>query len=236
MGRKGSRGTRPRLCLKGCGEPALARGLCASCYNRERYRAIRKGDWKPTKKVVIPLLDECEALAVATIIEFRKKNKFWGEGRTLLPMVPRNKRPLLARGIMRLTERGIIRHALVPAREIAKLSRSTLSTTDEKSIKNVTPVSLPVREEDPPKKEEVQEDPSVKVGGKEEDGNRGMVRRRGRGKRSLSSVSSTDSVRGPCSSSASSFEGETIEVLEEGALEDGLSIVTLDELQSTHED
>lgn len=237
MGRgRRKRGKSPEMCKNGCGKPVLARGQCASCYNRERYRSIRRGDWKPSKKVVPPILDECEALAVAAIMEFRRKNRYWSDGQHLLPLVPRNKRPYLARGLMRLTEKGIIRHALVPARSIAKLSRSTLSSYDEKTVKEAVVVATPSVE--PKTKQQVEEKKEAspeKVGGQEEVGG-GMVRRRGRSKRRLSSVSSGNATGGVGLRCQVGSSGEEVAVLEEGALEDGLSVVTLDDLQRSGED
>lgn len=235
MGR-GRSSKSPKMCSKGCNRVAVARGLCDPCYKKDRYYAIKRGDWKPklsARKKRLPdrtasrehlleylgvpkgkghagtALEECERLAIAAALDFHEKYGEWGEGADLLDHVSKPHKKSIGRGVLLLLGKGVLRHCLIPTQDLESLSNRPLSSFVEEATSNHR-------------------------AGKE--GTGGLVRGRGRDEHRLSCVSGSDHSRDHRPSNQDDVEGTGLEY-EEGALEaDGLCIVSLDDIQYTTED
>lgn len=107
--------------VEGCGKKAIAKGLCRSHYYKDRNARIKKGEWTPTpiansNKNVAPIeIDDDEKLAVQTMRDFNKQNRYYGRSEELLKLViGKDIKSKLAKGLRTLSERGFIRLCMMP--------------------------------------------------------------------------------------------------------------------------
>jgi len=99
-----------------CGRPVIAKGMCRSCYYKNRNQSIKDGTW--TSKPVQIELDDDEKIAVDAVIQFHNTNKYYGCGEELLKNSTKELKPKLAKGLRTITERGLLRVSLVPTKKI----------------------------------------------------------------------------------------------------------------------
>lgn len=105
-----------------CGKKVIAKGLCRSCYYKDRNARIKSGEWTPTPiaNASVPIeLDDDEKYAAKVMVDFNKKNHYYGRNEELLRFVEdKEMKPKLAKGIRTLGEKGFTRISVIPSKKL----------------------------------------------------------------------------------------------------------------------
>lgn len=105
-----------------CGKPSIARGLCRSCYYKERNKCIKNGTWGNGNKNAAIELSGDEAYANTLIRKFYVENKYYANGEMLLHTIDsKEDKAKLARGVRSLMERGLTHLEIVPSKQLKNL-------------------------------------------------------------------------------------------------------------------
>lgn len=98
-----------------CESEAKVKGYCRKCYYRMRDHEIREGNWLGQVRKPATYLDPVERAALAALRAYYRNRGCWPCGELLLRLIPgKEDRKLLARGLNRLLEKGVISYQLVP--------------------------------------------------------------------------------------------------------------------------
>ena len=91
-----------------CGRRVLARGMCSTCYSRERDQAIRAGSWIGQPSPPGLVLSDKGRAALSVLRIFRASKGYWPMGQELLQVARRGEdRRNLAAGLLELLHSGI---------------------------------------------------------------------------------------------------------------------------------
>jgi hypothetical protein len=104
-----------------CGKKVIAKGLCRSCYYKDRNARIKSGEWTPTPIVSasVPIdLDDDEKYATKVMKDFHDKNHYYGRGEELLHSVDKEMKQKLAKGIRTLGEKNLTKVSIIPSKKL----------------------------------------------------------------------------------------------------------------------